>query len=138
METRNRWKWTLFVVSLLGIIILGCGTGYSFTYPARFGDAGQVIVRNDSIEGNSAVQVQIDEDFAWDQVVLDITVAVESGDLQAVFTDDNGQTLSLSATAGQPASGHVEMETDARGNINLQLSGEGARSVTIKIEFDRK
>ena len=126
----------LSIVSVL-IFVLACGTGYSFT-SRHFGNAGQVIVRNDSIEGNSETQVEINEDLAWDEVILDITVEVEAGSLQAVFTDDDGRTLSLSATAGQPASGQVEMTTDATGDIDLQLSGEGAEGVSITIDYTIK
>jgi hypothetical protein len=137
MRSRNERNIALAVVSTLVIVILGCGTGYSITYQ-HFGDTGQVVVRNDSVEESTTIHVEINEDLAWEDVILDIAVAVESGDLEAVFTDDNGQTLSLSATAGQPASGHAEMETDARGQIDLQLSGVAAKGVVITIDYTRK
>jgi hypothetical protein len=137
MKIRNRWTVTLFIAGLTALVSLACGTGYSFT-SRHFGNTGQVVVRNESIEETGTIQVEINEDYSWDEVALDITVAVESGDLQAIFTDDNGQSLSLSAAAGQPASGHVEMETDATGDIDLQLTGAGARGVTITIDYTRK
>jgi hypothetical protein len=137
-EPMFRQKQWMMVVLIAGLsaIILACGTGYSTTHQ-RFGNRGKVIVNIESVNGSREDKIEIDEDFSWDMVTLNITVEVESGNYSAVFIDDEGESLSLEASPGNPASARTQMEVDASGNITLQSAGEGVEGVKITIDYSR-
>ena len=135
MFKQKRWIMVAVVAGLL-MVTLACGTGYSTTYK-RIGDRGTVVVNIESVDGSRKNTVQIDENFVWDTVSLDITVEVESGNYSAIFTDDEGQTLQLEASPGNPASASTQMETDGSGEITLQSQGEGVEGVKITIDYSK-
>jgi hypothetical protein len=135
MFKQKQW---MMVVVIAGLLMgtLACGTGYSTSYQ-RSGDRGKVVVNIKSVDGSRKDTVQIDENFVWDTVTLDITVEVESGDYSATFIDDEGQSLRLEASPGNPASASTQMETDGSGEITLQSEGEGVEGVKITIEYSK-
>jgi hypothetical protein len=133
MFKQKRLMMAVVVAGLL-MLTLACGTGYSTSYK-RIGNRGTVVVNIESVDGSRRNTVQIDENFVWDTVNLDITVEVESGNYSAIFVDDEGQTLQLEASPGNPASASVQMETDSSGEITLQSEGEGVEGVKITIDY---
>jgi hypothetical protein len=135
MFKQKQWMMVALIAGL-SAVILACGTGYSTTRQ-RFGNRGKVIVNIESVNGSREDQVEIDEDFSWDTVTLNITVEVESGNYTAVFIDDEGQSLSLEASPGNPASASTQMEVDASGEITLQSEGESVEGVKITIDYSK-
>jgi hypothetical protein len=135
MLKQKQWMMVALIAGL-SMVILACGTGYSTTHQ-RFGNRGKVIVNIESVNGSREDQVEIDEDFSWDTVTLNITVEVESGNYSAVFIDDEGQSLSLEASPGNPASASTQMEVDASGEITLQSEGESVEGVKITIDYSK-
>jgi hypothetical protein len=133
----NQKQWLMVaLITGLSAVILACGTGYSTTHQ-RFGNRGKVVVNIESVNESREDHVEIDENFAWDTVTLDITVEVESGNYSAVFIDDEGQSLSLEASPGNPVSASTQMEVDAHGRITLQSEGEGVEGVKITIDYSK-
>jgi len=135
MYKQKHWM-MIVLMAALSAVILACGTGYSTTH-TRFGNRGKVIVNIENVNGSREDQVEIDENLAWDTVTLDITVEVESGNYSAVFIDDEGQSLSLEASPGNPASASTQMEVDASGRITLHSAGESVEGVKITIDYSK-
>jgi hypothetical protein len=135
MFKQKQWLMVALITGL-SAVILACGTGYSTTHQ-RFGNRGKVVVNIESVNESREDHVEIDENFAWDTVTLDITVEVESGNYSAVFIDDEGQSLSLEASPGNPVSASTQMEVDAHGRITLQSEGEGVEGVKITIDYSK-
>ena len=135
MKSQRNWKILLVVLCLL-ITILACGKGFTTTRTST-GDKGKVVLKLASLDGSDETQIEIDNNFTWDTLALEITVEVEAGSFQAEFIDDEGQSLIMNASAGQPATGKRNMVTDGLGKITLNSQGEGAQNATITIEYSK-
>jgi hypothetical protein len=133
MTRQERLVVVTIIVSLL-VTGLACGTGYSTTHSHR-GNRGQVVVKIKSAEGSDQTSVEINEDYSWKTVTLNITVEVEAGRYWATFLDDDGHSVTLDASGDSPASTTVQMTTDGLGSIRMESEASGAQGVTITIDY---
>jgi hypothetical protein len=135
MNSKKNWKFMLFIFCLM-IVIMACGTGYTTTRTST-GDEGSVVLKIADLNGSDETQVEIDDSFTWDTLLLEITVEVEAGNFQAEFIDDEGQLLQMNATEEKPGIGKRNMVTDGLGNIILRSHGDNAENITITIEYTK-
>ena len=131
MKKHTNWR---FVILIFIITALACSTGTTTSHTIS-GDQGQVVVKMKSADGSDQTGIEINEDWAWEIVPMAITVTVEAGSYQATFVDHEEQTITLVATAGNPASIRAQMVTDGFGKILLQSEASGAEGVTITIDY---
>ena len=135
MSSQRKWKILVALICLMAAI-LACGKGYTTTR-TRTGDKGKVVLKLANLDGSDETQIEIDKSFTWDTLALEIVVEVEEGNFQAEFIDDEGQSLVMEATPGNPATGKRNMVTDGLGKITLNSQGEGTQNVTITIEYSK-
>jgi hypothetical protein len=134
MRTRKIWKLVGGTVLSLLAATIACSGGVTTTRQS-LGNSGYIEIKTDSADGSSSQAVEIDEDQPLRTVLLDITLQVSAGRYRAEFRDANGKSLVLEASAGSPASGSVEMETDFDGEITLEASASNAEDLVITIDY---
>jgi hypothetical protein len=133
VKNQLSWRIAIIIVSLL-FTALACGTGTTTTHTQR-GNQGQVVVNINSAEGSDQTEIEINEDYSWETVTVNISVVVESGSYRATFVDDDQQSVTLEAAAGNPATAQAQMATDAFGSLTLNSEASGAQGVVITIDY---
>lgn len=131
MNKHENWK---FAILILTIAALACSTGYSTSHTIS-GNQGQVVLKTKTADGSNQTGIEFDEEYEWISLPLAITVTVEAGTYQATFIDHEENTVTLEASAGNPASIRTEMVTDGFGKILLLSEASGAEGVIITIDY---
>lgn len=137
MEIKKKKRRHLRLAILILVMLVGvsaCSTSY-ITTTTNLGNRGQVVLKTKSAEGSYKTSVEINEDYSWADVTLTINITVEVGSYRATFTDDDGKTVTLDASAGNPAQVETQMTTDAFGSISLNAEASGAQGVVISIDY---
>ena len=131
----------LFVtVAILILAALACEGSGGYTVSRRsLGNTGHIEVKIGSVGETKSENLEIDEDFAWDTVELDIVLEVQSGACRVEFLDEDGNiALALDAEPGQSAQGNVTLDTDGNGKVNYRVVAEDAQEIKIIIDYRRR
>ena len=135
MSTRKRWSIRLIIAAVI-VVSLACGTGYATTR-TNFNNNGKVVLKAESIEGTAETTVEIDEDYTWEPITVNITVEVSAGTYRVTFVDNDDRTVTVEASAGNPGTNMARLTTDSSGYLIMRAEGNGAEDVVITIEYSR-
>jgi hypothetical protein len=137
MTTKKKAYLLLLPILLLTLAALACGTGYQ-TSQKITGNSGEVRVRMKEANGTDSTSVEINEDWARVRVGATVILNVETGSCQAVVTDADGASISLSASPGSQGEAYANLMTDGFGEITLETDCQGAQNLDLMIIFDRQ
>ena len=124
-------------ILFLTMAALACGTGYR-TSSKITGDSGQIQIKMNEANGSDQTSVEINEDYLHERVTTTVSLVVEIGSCQATLIGGDGTSISLTASAGNPAQVYGDLVTDGFGEITLETDAQLAKNVEITIDFALK
>lgn len=124
-------------ILILTLAALACGTGYRTTSKIT-GDSGQVSIKMNEANEFDQTSVEINEDYFHERVTATVSLVVETGSCQATLIGGDGTSISLTASAGNPAQVYGDLVTDGFGEISLETDAQLATNVEITIDFALK
>jgi hypothetical protein len=135
----KRYRVLFVAVAVLILAALACEGSGGYTVTRRsLGNTGHIEVKIGSVGETKSENLEIDENFDWDTVELDVALEVQSGACRVEFLDEDGNiALTLDAEPGQSAQGSVTLETDGNGKVNYRVVAEDAQEVKIIIDYKK-
>ena len=82
--------------------------------------------------------MEINEEYFQKRVTTTVSLVVEIGSCQAALIGGDGTSISINASAGNPAQVYGDLVTDGLGEITLETEGQLAKNVEITIDFALK
>jgi hypothetical protein len=136
MNPKKLWKLTAALI-MLTLVTLACGTGYRTTSNIS-GNSGTIRVQRNEADGTDRTNVEINEDYIRETVFVSANLSVESGTCGTRLVGEDGTSLSLTASAGNPGTTSGELVTDGFGEITLETESQQASKINLEIKFERR
>ena len=137
MTRQKRIYYLILPILALALAILACSGGYSTTSKLN-GNSGEVRVKTGEADGTDSTSVELNEDWMRDRVFATATLSMEAGSCRATLVGEEGTTLVLDASAGNPAQASGDLVTDGFGEVDLETNCQGVTNLDLLINFTLK
>ncbi len=134
MNQNQRTIKIILAVLILSLGLLACGTGYQTTQKL-VGNSGEVRLRMKESNETNSTKVEFNEDWSGVRVTSTVVFGVSSGSCRAVLSGENGSTITLDATAGNPGEASGDLVTDVFGEVSLETECQNAQELDLTISF---